>query len=284
MEENETAANPADEATSIEVSQTEATTPVEGDEDLIKLGLGDETEAPEPKIIEVEIDGKMVKVSEDAKDYLLRQADYTRKTTEVAEQRKAIEAEKAQVGELRMYQEAVINSRAQLTALDMQIQTLAATQIDGLPQEQINAMQAHLLNLQAQRQEVAGDAHKIAEAEQAKLSDLYGKQRQEAIAEASRSIPNFNDTRRAELEKLAVDLGVPKEDAETISDKAAYEILHLADIGRKFLQRQRAAKSVETAQSASPVPQVGGKSQAARDPSKMTTEEWMKHRNSQVRA
>lgn len=53
-------------------------------------GTGDQ----QPKIVEVEIDGKKVMVSEDGKDYLLRQADYTKKTQEVAEQRKALESEK----------------------------------------------------------------------------------------------------------------------------------------------------------------------------------------------
>jgi len=283
--DEETAANPADEANSApaETSQVEANE-VETDDidELLKLGIGDETNKPEPKLIDFEIDGKTVKISEDAKDYLLRQADYTRKTTEVAEARKAMETQAATIAETRMYQEAVINARATLNALDMQIKHLAETPIDGLPTEQINALQSHLLNLQAQRQEVAGDVSKISQAEAQKLSEAYGKQRQEAIAEAERSIPNFNDKRRVELESLAVELGVQKEDAESISDKAAYEILHLADIGRKFLARSRTAQTIEAAQSANPVPQVGGKSTAAKDPNKMTTEEWMKHRSKQV--
>lgn len=285
MDDIETAANPADEAASApaETSQVEANEVETDDNDeLLKLGLGDDTNKPEPKLIDFEIDGKTVKISEDAKDYLLRQADYTRKTTEVAETRKALEAQAAAIAETRMYQEAVINARAQLTALDMQIQSLAETHIDGLPQEQINALQSRLLQLQAQRQEVAGDVHKISQAEAQKLSEAYGKQRQEALALAERTIPNFNDTRRGELETLAVELGVPKEDVESITDPSAYHILHLADIGRKFLERSKAAKNIEAAQSATPVPQVGGKSTAAKDPNKMTTEEWMKHRAKQL--
>lgn len=264
----------------VEAEQAEANT--EDLDSLVKLGLGDEQAKEEPKIIEIEIDGKMVKVSEDAKDYLLRQADYTKKTTEVAREREALQAQAAEVEQSRQFQEAIVNAKSLATALDMQIQELAGMPIDGLSQEQVNSLQSRLLRLQAHRQEVDFDIKAITESENAKLSEQFGKQRQEALAAAAEKIPNFTDKRRIELEALAVDLGIPKEDVETTADPAAYEILHLADIGRKFLERQRAARQVENAQSVSPAAEVGGRATATKDPNKMTTEEWMKHRQKQV--
>jgi hypothetical protein len=255
--------------------EAEANTPAVGsDEDLVKLGLGDPENAPEPQIIEVEVDGKKIKVSEDGKDFLLRQADYTKKTTEVARERETVQAEKARIEQIRHVQEAVINSRATLRALDMQIEQLANTPIGGLPQEQVNAMQARLLQLQAERQEVNADVDAIAQIENQRLSEEYGKQREEALSEAAKIIPNFDDKRRVELETLAVDLGIPKEDVEATADPAAYRILHLADIGKKFLERQQNAEKIQSAQAGNPTARLEGMADGGKRPEEMTMAEY----------
>lgn len=255
--------------------EAEANTPAVGsDEDLVKLGLGDPENAPEPQIIEVEVDGKKIKVSEDGKDFLLRQADYTKKTTEVARERETVQAEKARIEQIRYVQEAVINSQATLRALDMQIEQLANTPIGGLPQEQVNAMQARLLQLQAQRQEVNADVDAIAQIENQRLSEEYGKQREEALSEAAKIIPNFDDKRRVELETLAVDLGIPKEDVKATADPAAYRILHLADIGKKFLERQQNAEKIQSAQAGNPTARLEGMADGGKRPEEMTMAEY----------
>jgi hypothetical protein len=255
--------------------EAEANTPAVGsDEDLVKLGLGDPENAPEPQIIEVEVDGKKIKVSEDGKDFLLRQADYTKKTTEVARERETVQAEKARIEQIRYVQEAVINSQATLRALDMQIEQLANTPIGGLPQEQVNAMQARLLQLQAERQEVNADVDAIAQIENQRLSEEYGKQREEALSEAAKIIPNFDDKRRVELETLAVDLGIPKEDVEATADPAAYRILHLADIGKKFLERQQNAEKIQSAQAGNPTARLEGMADGGKRPEEMTMAEY----------
>lgn len=255
--------------------EAEANTPAVGsDEDLVKLGLGDPENAPEPQIIEVEVDGKKIKVSEDGKDFLLRQADYTKKTTEVARERETVQAEKARIEQIRHVQEAVINSQATLRALDMQIEQLANTPIGGLPQEQVNAMQARLLQLQAERQEVNADVDAIAQIENQRLSEEYGKQREEALSEAAKIIPNFDDKRRVELETLAVDLGIPKEDVEATADPAAYRILHLADIGKKFLERQQNAEKIQSAQAGNPTARLEGMADGGKRPEEMTMAEY----------
>lgn len=255
--------------------ETEANTPAVGsDEDLVKLGLGDPENAPEPQIIEVEVDGKKIKVSEDGKDFLLRQADYTKKTTEVARERETVQAEKVRIEQIRHVQEAVINSQATLRALDMQIEQLANTPIGGLPQEQVNAMQARLLQLQAQRQEVNADVDAIAQIENQRLSEEYGKQREVALSEAAKIIPNFDDKRRVELETLAVDLGISKEDVEATADPAAYRILHLADIGKKFLERQQNAEKIQSAQAGNPTARLEGMADGGKRPEEMTMAEY----------
>jgi hypothetical protein len=152
----------------------------------------------------------------------------------------------------------------------------------GLTQEQINGYNIQHMRLTEQKAAIDNDIRQMIEADRNMNSEQLAKFQQSAIEEAKKAIPNFDDKRRQDLESLAVKLGVDEQDAKTITDASAYKILHLADIGQKFLDRQRATKKVENAQGVSPAAEVGGKSLAAKDPNKMTTEEWMKHRQKQV--
>lgn len=285
MTDTTTAANPADEPidATVEAAQTEAQAPAEGDEtsnqfdDLVKEALGEES--PDEELVDVEYEGKTHKVPASLKDALLRQADYTRKTTEVAEQRKAVEAAQQSIEIVRNLSVATQEAMAQAKALDLRIAELEQTPIDGMPDSTVAQLRLGLLSLKEQKGVVESDIAKLVDADRQRISGESAKFRQEAIERASREIPNFDDKRRSDLEAFAVKLGVSKDDAETITDAAAYKILHLADIGQKFLDRQRAAKKVESAQGASPAAEVGGKSHAAKDPNRMTTEEWMKWRD-----
>jgi hypothetical protein len=286
---DETAANPADEPITApvadEVQSTEANTPAEGDEvaddfdDLIKEGLGDDST---PEELEVEYEGKTYKVSPELKDALLRQADYTRKTTEVAREREAVEAMRRDAEVYRNLGAATIEAAAQAKTLEGQIAQLESMSTHGLTQEQINGYNIQHMRLTEQKAAIDNDIRAMIEADRARSSEELTKFQQEAIEEARKSIPNFDDKRRQDLESFAVKLGVHADDVKTITDASAYKILHLADIGQKFLDRQRATKKVENAQSTSPAAEVGGKAVAAKDPNKMSTEEWMKHRQRQV--
>lgn len=283
---DEQAANPADEPIDVvEAAPVEANTPAEGDEvaddfeDLIKEGLGDDA-APEE--LEVEYEGKTYKVSPEIKDALLRQADYTKKTMEVAEQRKTYEAKIAEADTYRNLGLATIEAAAQAKTIEAQIAQIEGLSTQGLTQEQINAYNIQHMRLTEQKAAIDNDIRQMIEADRTMNSEQFAKFQQSAIEEAKKAIPNFDDKRRQDLEGLAVKLGVDPEDAKTITDASAYKILHLADIGQKFLDRQRAAKRVENAQSTSPAAELGGKTNTSKDPSKMTTEEWMKHRQKQV--
>lgn len=284
--DTETAANPADEPIVVDEAQSEeANTPAEGDDvtdnfdDLVNEGLGDDVE---PEELEVEFEGKTYKVKPELKDALLRQADYTKKTMEVAEQRKAYEAKIAEAETYRSLGLATIEAASQAKTIEAQIAQIEAMSTHGLTQEQINAYNIQHMRLTEQKAAIESDIRQMIEADRTMNSEQLAKFQQSAIEEAKKAIPNFDDKRRQDLEGLAVKLGVDPEDAKTITDASAYKILHLADIGQKFLDRQRAAKKVENAQGANPVPQVGGKSTAVKDTSQMSDAEWVKWREGQL--
>lgn len=95
----------------IEVTPNESNTEVQNDsqdnennnEDELEIELEDEDqtnegeEEPEDELEETDYEGKKYKVHKEIKAALLRQADYTKKTQEIAEKRKSIDAEKTQI-------------------------------------------------------------------------------------------------------------------------------------------------------------------------------------------
>jgi hypothetical protein len=266
-----------------EAPQQEVTAPAEGDgepddfSDLAKEGLGDEAE---PEFADVEYEGQTHRVPAALKDALLRQADYTRKTTELARERETIATTRQEAESYRNIGAAVIEATAQSKALEFQIKAYSEQPIDGLDDGTIARMENELIRMQQQKGQIDNDVRQLIEADRSRASDEVTKAQREAIDAAKMVIPNFDDKRKGELEALAVNQGISPEDAKTITEPGVYKILHLADIGQKFLDRQRAARKVENA--TRPVPEVGGKATASNDPERMSTAEWMKRRNSEV--
>jgi hypothetical protein len=284
MSDSDTATNLDDAPiTESEVPQQEVTAPAEGDgesddfSDLAKEGLGDDSE---PEFADVEYEGQTHRIPVALKDALLRQADYTRKTTELARERETIAATRQEAETFRNIGAAVIEASAQSKALEIQITAFAQQDISGLDDGTVALMQNELASLQQQKGMIDYDIKQLMDADQQRASEQLTKAQMAALEAARTAIPNFDDKRRTELETLAVNQGISPEDAKAITEPGVYKILHLADIGQKFLDRQRAARKVENAPT--PARDVGGKAAASNDPERMTTAEWMKKRNSEV--
>jgi len=290
MEIEDTAANPAEPATDARPEEqdivsldapkeqaAEANTPAEGDEsaldDLEELVA--EPEATGPDEAEVEYEGETFKVPTKLKDAILRQADYTKKTTEVANQRRELEQQRTVISAAG----SSIVETAELLGLQSEIVQLQRADISGWTAEQIERAEALLIN--KQNRAAALENHimeKQTQQEQHEAAET-AKRHEAAIAEASKSIPKFTDQRRTELETLAVELGIPQEFVEQIDSAAQYKILHYADIGRKFAQRQSQAAKMKAAQAGNPSARVGGVAQASKAAEDMSMEEYITARN-----
>src|SRR5688500_14789370 len=98
------------------------------DEDAILMGedaarLEEEAadEEPEDDVFELEVDGAVHSLPGALKGAFLRQADYTRKTQELAEHRRAVEAERLALSDERQAVRGASGDRATLQALDAQL-------------------------------------------------------------------------------------------------------------------------------------------------------------------
>lgn len=290
LEEN-TAANPADggEATLDDIiaanppEQSEATAPAEGGDgsidDLVKEALGETDGATPEEDIEIEYEGTKAKVPPKLRDAFLRHQDYTRKTMEVAEARKAFEAERESFQALANQIDTDFSGVVQLASLQQQIEQLSSTSINGWTEEQKQVGIARLAHLQNQARElqtaIQQRAAQRTEAEQA----AFEQAREAGFREAAARIPNFTEERWQKLKADSVAAGLDPAALEAVSEPWEYETLHYADIGRKFVERQRKAALTKAAHAGTPATTLGGASGGGKPPERMTEAEFIAWRN-----
>jgi hypothetical protein len=91
-------------------------------------GDGEEPEEgqPDDDTEEIEHDGQKYKIPKALKPALLMQADYTKKTQEVAELRRTVEARQAEIQQQAEAQATTLQERATLTAVDAQLEQYQA--------------------------------------------------------------------------------------------------------------------------------------------------------------
>lgn len=295
--DNEPAANPADAAVvtlpeATTPASTEANTPAGGEGDdfeaLAKEALG-EAEAT-PEFVEIEVDGRKYKVASaddqpldpDVKPGILRDADYRKKTMTLSEERKALQQEReAHQARANLEGEAALKAQ-NLAALDAEIREMSQVPIAALKQQgwtddQIRQAQDELQHKARQRddllRQVDADVAKLREAEETG----FRQEREKARAEAQLANKALTPERIDKLEQFAIEHGVSEQDARSITDPVAYKLLHLAEIGKQFIERQTRAAQLKAAAQGAPATTLGGKSAGGKAPEQMDPAEMAAH-------
>jgi hypothetical protein len=251
----------------------------------------DDAEQPDADVEDVEYEGKKYAVPKEIKDALLRQADYTRKTQEVAESRKQLEAQAAEVKQFAQFQQGLIEDVADYRAAQKaekqyeQIdwarwaeQDPAATQVEWIKYQQIKG-QREVLERQVQ-------------SKASQLQQQRGMETQQAIAkrfqEAEQALASDDKTwdvakSSALAAYITKEYGFDKDElTQAMSPKFA-RMMRDAMTGRKAI----------TTATAKPPPAPVGKPVTplrSNTPAStglhdgLSTEEWVRRRNSQLQA
>lgn len=297
MDNEVTAANPADAPAVTPVNDDivdldapqEAQTPAEGGdqttdpdsiEALTKEALGSEEIASPDELVEVEYEGQKYKVPAPLKEGVLRQSDYTRKTMDLAEQRKAFETERDALKQTATRTQEEFAAHVQLAQLQDHVRQLEQMDITGMSQEQINAARLDLQDATRRRDGLVSALQRHEAQKAHTQSDQIAKLREECLANVAKEIPNFNDARRTELDTLAVKVGASPDEVASITEPYAYKLLHYADIGLKFIERQRKAAMMKAAQAGNPATKVEGAGGGSKPPEEMSMEEYIAARSS----
>lgn len=250
----------------------------------------DSQEQTEEEEEELEVGGKRIalpkSIAETLKAERLMQADYTRKTQEVAEDRKAAQAEREQVREQAKAQQQYIAEIADLTAVDKQLAELKKIDLSEYVDVDPGGVQRVMLQIQQLESARNEAANKVTQKQQQfALSEQQetAKQFQEAKAYAEREIPNWSDGRDNQLQAYVKSQGIPDGSLGPLVLKhpAVLKMIHKAEMFDR-LEKNRANKTAPTPPPA-PVTRVTAAKPAAKSEANMSTKEWMAHREAQLR-
>lgn len=295
MDTNDTT-NPAAEA-------PEAEAPEVGDDTSDENLVADESyendeegdEAPEEEE-ELDIDGNPIRLpktlAEKLKARMMMQADYTQKTQTLAEQRKALEAERQATQWEAETKQQLFNEEAQLLTVRQRLEQFQGINWAALAQQD---MQQHAV-MQAEYTQLRDFHDRLSGHVEGRRYELEQQREQATAIALERAVQHLNTPKpdlgwdgkfdadkRASLTKFGMDLGFTNEELSNTSHPLMIQTLNLARIGYETLRKQNAALK-QAKPEAKPVPNVAtGKTRTGpTNPDKLSADEWLKWRESQL--
>jgi hypothetical protein len=243
----------------------------------------EEPDEPEDETTEVIKDGKAYKVPAALKDELLMHADYTRKTQEVAELRKSVEATLQQVSQVtQLEQQAAIA----IGTIDAQIADFNTIDWDAWEDTDPIAAQRAWRQF-GQLKESRGAA--LNQYQQAQQQRTFVQQQETAKLleqgqrELAASIPQWGPEKATALLTHAnKTYGFAPEELNGITDPRMIKVLNDAFQFRQASAKQSVVKKVETQQAFKPAAKVAtGKAPVRGLDDRMNDSEWIKAFNKQ---
>ena len=238
-----------------------------------------DTQGVDPEVFEeVEYEGKKYALPPELKDAILRQADYTRKTQELAQTRQQAEQTFAQQQARIEAERANIQAVARLTALDERLQQYA-----GVDWDQLEITNPDLANSEYRKFQRLKDSRTqfVAQIQQhegqraMQEQQETARQLQDANEALSREIKGWSPEYAQSLREVAKSLGAKEEQLNGIREPWIVKALHAQKVLAEMTKKAGAAAP---AVAAKPVRTIsGGNAKATVDPDKMSIEDWMRH-------
>lgn len=232
------------------IADLEAETPIEPaaeeptDDNIEPGSETDETPAepdpePEEDLEEFDWDGKKVKGPKGIKDSLLRHADYTRKTQEIAETRRELEERAKRIEQQTTAGEEEMNARAALISIDSDLKSYENVDWDAWESTDLFAAQAgfrKFQQLQAARGQVAGYLGERTKARTDQAQQDLAKRLQETRQFAETKIKGWSPDVDAKITDFATkELGFDWNTLKAAYTPAVYKALHLAWLGHQAI-------------------------------------------------
>lgn len=237
----------------------------------------------DPDDEEIEYEGEKFKVPAKLKDAFLRQADYTRKTQEAAEIKRQAETQVEAVKQREAFIQQNVAEVARIHAIDaelMQFQNVNWDQLWDSDPVQAGKLNQRAQMLQAQR----AQTEQVLTQRQAQFQQWQQQQAamrmQEGQRVLQREIPNWGTEVQSQLLDYAQKTGWSASEIQNITPRqvvALYRDLQFTKIREKATQKPKVVQE-------KPVTRIAAtKATANKDPDKMSTEEWAKWRQAQLK-
>lgn len=213
-----------------------------------------EDKAPEVETAEIEIEGKLYSVPKELKDGYLRQADYTRKTQEVAQQRRVVETLMQQAQQAVAAAQQFGDVLGQIKQADAAIESFHRLDWQTLRESDpvdYATKQADYTRWQMHRQALVqhlGQAD--SQVKQAQLMKVQAAI-QEALPVVQQAIPGWGEAKAREIRAAAIRYGYSEPEVEGLIDPRGVIVLHKANEYDKLM-----AKKVEATKKVANLPPV----------------------------
>jgi hypothetical protein len=222
-----------------------------------------EGEAPivEDDSEEIDFDGEKYKVPKKIKDSLLMQADYTRKTQDVARQREAIEARAAEVAREAEARKGLEKEIGRLTLIEEQLGQYQNVDWAALraanPEQASNHFQDYTL-LRDQRDKLAAKLERDVTERSQKTQQDFAKRYAETNEVLARDIKGWNQELADKLRSFAIASGVSPEQLPQLATNAPMvKLLHQAYLAEQLSTAKTPAPIMPKVE-AKPIAKVGG--------------------------
>ncbi len=234
----------------------------------------------------VEHEGQTYEVPAALKGALMRHADYTRKTQALAQMRDALIAGHQNLAAEQQAQADHLGEHARLAGLDDSIARLSQLNWPMLQQQnpaQAQQLMTQLFQMKQAREIAAGHLQHKQSVQAFHRQREHAKQVDQAHAVAARDIDGWSPDRAGRVAQYAQDQGITEGELRSIADPRLIKILHHACAHDDAQQQKSAGQRLAKAQAVRPAIQVGGTGGAPKDPNRMSTDDWMRHRRGQLR-
>jgi len=231
---------------------------------------------------ELELDGKVYKVPKAIKSSVMKNADYTQKTQELAREREAIARIREETQKHKENIKTNIQERGRLSAINDTLQQYEHINWGELAdQDQLLAtklwmQKSQLKDAAIELQNKLNNEERQAE-EQEQL--LEAKRLQEGQTILSEKIPNWSPKLASNLANYAESIGWSEGEIKKIT-AAQVIALHRAFVGDQLLNKQNPKVKSEVVK---PVTKLGGSASIKKDPSAMSDKEFAAMRRQQIK-
>lgn len=161
---------------------------------------------------EVELDGETYKVPPKLKEAVLRNADYTKKTQELAEHRRALQAQTQAIQLAHAYQQATADDQAALKGLESQIAQFKNVNWSELDSETLVKAKHQLDTLKEQANEVRDGLREKAQQFQQRSQMALAQFRAQRAESLQRLIPNWSQQSDIDATRTALEIGFTPEE------------------------------------------------------------------------
>ena len=247
-----------------------------------------ENQADTEEFEEIEFSGKKYHVPKELKNAFLMQSDYTRKTQEVAEQRKAVEAQQAAFQQQAEAQQQQIKLVARINNLDEQIAEFAKADWNELAaHDPVKAQQLfmHYSTLKDQRTAAEQEYHETNSKLNYERSTALQQKLADEQAVLQRDIKDWSPAKAQALSEFAVNkLGFHPNDVAQVYDAKIVKLLNMAYMADQMISKQNGATKQAPAIKETPTVSTKAASSGTKDPSKMSDREFAQWRRSQIKS